>query len=66
MVALPLYAAIDNPLFWEFFAEIIETHAFWEKRHAGKISFQDIQGLRESITGNFEKEGFLKILLNHL
>lgn len=66
MEKLPLYGAIDDPLFWEFFSEIIETHAFGEKRHSGKISFQDIQRLRESITGNFEKEGFLKILFQHL
>ncbi len=66
MEKLPLYGAIDDPLFWELFAEIIETHAFGEKRHAGKVSFQDIQRLRENITGNFEKEGFLKVLLKHL
>ncbi len=62
----PLYSVISNGDFWEYFADIIETHAFWEKRHAGKITLKDARLLREKITGNFEKEGFLKIILEHL
>lgn len=62
----PLYSIISNGDFWEYFTDIIETHAFWEKRHAGKITLKDARFLREKITGNFEKEGFLKIILEHL
>lgn len=62
----PLYSVISNGDFWEYFTDIIETHAFWEKRHAGKITLKDTRLLREKITGNFEKDGFLKIILEHL
>lgn len=62
----PLYIAMSNGDFWEYFSDIMETHAFGEKRHAGKITLKDTRFLREKITGNFEKEGFLKIILEHL
>jgi hypothetical protein len=52
--------------FWEYFSDIIETQAFWEKRHAGKITLKDARFLREKITGNFEKEGLLKIILDYI
>lgn len=59
------YAITNEGSFWEYFTDIIETHAFWEKRHAGKVTLKDARFLREKITGNFEKESFLKILLSH-
>ena len=62
----PLYAVISDGDFWEYFSDIMDTHAFGEKRHAGKITLKDARFLREKITGNFEKEGFLKIILEHL
>lgn len=64
--AQPLYAAMSHGDFWEYFTDIIETQAFGEKRHAGKITLKDVRFLREKITGNFEKEGFIKIILEHL
>jgi hypothetical protein len=62
----PLSAVLSNGDFWEYFSDIMDTHAFGEKRHAGKITLKDARLLREKITGNFEKEGFLKIILEHL
>ncbi len=62
----PLYGALSHGDFWEYFSDIIETHAFWEKRHAGKITLKDTRLLREKITGNFHKEGFLKIILEYI
>lgn len=62
----PLYNTMSNGDFWEHFSDIMDTHAFGEKRHAGKITLKDARLLREKITGNFEKEGFLKIILEHL
>lgn len=62
----PLYSAMSNGDFWEYFTDIMETHAFGEKRHAGKITLKEARLLREKITGNFEKSGFLKIILEHL
>lgn len=63
---LPLYSALNDGDFWELFKDLIETKAFGEKRHAGKISFQDVQFVRESVTGNYEEEGLLKIMLKYL
>lgn len=63
---LPLYQAMNDGEFWEFFKDIIETHAFGEKRHAGKISFQDVQFIRESMTGNYEQDGLIKVILKYL
>lgn len=62
----PLYNALSHGEFWEYFTDIIETGAFGEKRHAGKITLKDVRLLREKITGNFEKEGFLKIILDYI
>jgi hypothetical protein len=64
---LPLYSmSLSHGEFWEYFSDIIETQGhFGEKRHAGKITLKDARLLREKITGNFEKEGFLKIILEH-
>lgn len=62
----PLYAALSHGNFWDYFTDIIETGAFGEKRHAGKITLKDARLLREKITGNFEKEGFLKIILDYI
>ncbi|MBP7806082.1 hypothetical protein KA057_00180 [Candidatus Gracilibacteria bacterium] len=62
----PLYNALSHGEFWEYFSDIIETGAFGEKRHAGKITLKDVRFLREKITGNFEKEGFLKIILDYI
>jgi len=62
----PLYNALSHGEFWEYFTDIIETGAFGEKRHAGKITLKDVRFLREKITGNFEKEGFLKIILDYI
>ncbi len=62
----PLYNALSHGNFWEYFTDIIETGAFGEKRHAGKITLKDVRFLREKITGNFEKEGFLKIILDYI
>lgn len=64
--SLPLYSALNDADFWELFRDLIETKAFGEKRHAGKISFQDVQFVRESVTGNYEQEGLLKIILKYL
>lgn len=62
----PLYRALSHGDFWEYFTDIIETQAFGEKRHAGKITLKDARFIREKITGNFEKEGFLKIILDYI
>ncbi len=62
----PLYTALSHGDFWDYFTDIIETGAFGEKRHAGKITLKDARLLREKITGNFEKEGFLKIILDYI
>lgn len=62
----PLYNALSHGDFWEYFTDIIETGAFGEKRHAGKITLKDVRFLREKIIGNFEKEGFLKIILDYI
>ncbi len=62
----PLYNVLIDGDFWELFKDLIETKAFWEKRHAGKISYEDVRFIRESITGNYEEEGLLKIILQHL
>ncbi len=59
----PLYVVTNTAEFWDMFTSIIETQAFWEKRHQGKITLKDTRLLREKITGNFESEGFLKLLL---
>ena len=63
---LPLSQALNDSEFWELFTDLIETKAFGEKRHAGKISFQDARFIRESVTGNYEEEGLLKILFKYL
>jgi hypothetical protein len=62
----PLYRALGHGDFWEYFTDIIETGAFGEKRHTGKITLKDIRYLREKITGNFEKEWFLKTILQYI
>lgn len=62
----PLYGALNDGDFWELFKDLIETHAFGEKRHAGKISFQDVQFIRESMTGNYQEDGLIKIILKYL
>lgn|GEM_PF-1091642 len=62
----PIYTALSHGDFWEYFTDIIETGAFGEKRHAGKITLKDVRFLREKILGNFEKDGFLKIILEYL
>lgn len=62
----PLYEALSHGDFWDYFTDIIETGAFGEKRHTGKITLKDARLLREKITGNFEKEGFLKIILDYI
>ena len=64
--SLPLYASLNDGEFWELFTNLMETKAFGEKRHAGKISLQDVIFLRESMTGNYEQEGLLKIMLKYL
>ena len=63
---LPLSQALNDSESWELFTDLIETKAFGEKRHAGKISFQDARFIRESVTGNYEEEGLLKILFKYL
>ncbi len=44
---LPAYSMLCDADFWENFSESINTGAFGEKRHSGKISFEDVQKLRE-------------------
>lgn len=63
---LPISEALNDSEFWELFTDLIETKAFGEKRHAGKISFQDARFIRESVVGNYEEDGLLKILFKHL
>ena len=63
---LPLTQVLNDSEFWELFTDLIETKAFGEKRHAGKISFQDARFIRESVTGNYQEEGLLKILFKYL
>ncbi len=57
---LPAYHLLCDSDFWEDFSESINTGAFWEKRHTGKISFEEVQKLRKIMTGNFAEEGFIK------
>lgn len=61
---LPAYAMVCDADFWEYFSESINTGAFGEKRHSGKISFEDVKKLRTLMTGNFSKEGFLKRIVS--
>ena len=63
---LPLYQALSDGEFWELFKDLIDTKAFGEKRHAGKISFQDVVFVRESMTGNYSEDGLLKIILKYI
>jgi hypothetical protein len=49
--------------FWENFSESINTGAFGEKRHSGKISFEDVKKLRKIMTGNFSEESFIKRII---
>ncbi len=62
----PFSTLLDDAQFWEYMTDLIETHAFGGKRHAGKITFQDIRSLREIMTGNFERDGLLRMILLHL
>lgn len=62
----PLYQVLNDGIFWELFKDTIDTRAFGEKRHTGKISFQDVRYIRERITGNYEQDGLLKLLLRYL
>lgn len=57
---LPAYTMLCDAEFWENFSESINTGAFGEKRHSGKISFEDVQKLRTIMTGNFSEDGFMK------
>lgn len=63
---LPFAQVLDEPQFWEYMTDLIETHAFGGKRHSGKITFQDIRSLRETMTGNFERDGLLRMILSHV
>lgn len=66
IVDTPLFMALNDGNFWEFFSDIIETGAFWEKRHSGKISLQDVRFLREKIVWNFEHLWLLKLILQYI
>lgn len=57
---LPAYMMINDASFWEELTESIHTGAFWEKRHTGKISFEDVKKLRTIMVGDFREEGFIK------
>lgn len=63
---LPAYAMMNDATFWEDLTESMNTGAFGEKRHTGKITFQDVQKLRTIMTGNFSKGGFIKNILHFL
>lgn len=63
---LPAYSMLCDADFWEDFSESIHTGAFGEKRHSGKISFEDVQKLRTIMTGNFSGEGFIRRITNFL
>ncbi|MFA6080080.1 MAG: hypothetical protein WC753_01205 [Candidatus Gracilibacteria bacterium] len=60
---LPAYTMIYDATFWEDLTESMNTGAFGEKRHSGKITFQDVQKLRTIMTGNFSQGGFIKNIL---
>jgi len=60
---LPSYAMINDVDFWEELTESINTGAFWEKRHTGKISFEDVKKLRTIMTGDFQEESFIKRII---
>lgn len=66
IMGLPFSSVLDDAQFWEYMTDLIETHAFGGKRHAGKITFQDIRSLREVMTGNFERDSLLKMILMRL
>ncbi len=61
-----LYSILSNWDFWEMFSEIIDTWAFWEKRHQGKLSLVDMRFLRTKITWDYEKNGLIKLILQHI
>ncbi len=61
---LPAYAMVNDATFWEDLTESMNTGAFGEKRHTGKITFQDVQRLRTIMTGNFSEGGFIKNILH--
>ena len=54
---------MNDATFWEDLTESMNTGAFGEKRHTGKITFQDVQKLRTIMTGNFSQGGFIKNIL---
>lgn len=62
---LPIWAILNEANFWEIFTDIIDTQAFGEKRHNGKITLKDVRCIREKVTWNFENEGLIKIMLEH-
>jgi hypothetical protein len=60
---LPAYSMLCDADFWDNFSESVNTGAFGEKRHSGKISFEDVQKLRTIMVGNFSEDGFIKRMI---
>lgn len=66
LITLPAHSILCDSDFWEEIEEAVDVWAFGEKRHTGKISYLEVQKLREIIMWNYDYPGLLLRILQHV